>query len=371
MEADLRDLSDRWGMAAAWLHSASSPPPRPQPHTAPTNAPMHVRPSGAPLACKPNVNRKQIRVQVQTRARPQLHAHTHSHARCLVMQPVRPQRTALHYCTTRGPPKTMCMALLRTPRAPRTCFATPSLNPPAPATPARRLRRTLEFKTELERQVAQYKSMVTFLQAEVSSVTRERDALKANLQVGRGPPRHLEPPHSPTCPAPPACCLLVPQSTALSEACSAGPGARAAALSIAPQPPVGVEPVASQVSHAHTHARTCTRLSCPRAHTCTYTRAHARGNKHTLRAGRPSAGHGCARGAAELGLVRGTGGADHQREAHRDQERRGADGAAAGLALPAQGARGEQAGGRRGRGFWAVLGGLGGLGGGGGGGRSG
>ncbi|GFR49058.1 hypothetical protein Agub_g11084 [Astrephomene gubernaculifera] len=45
-----------------------------------------------------------------------------------------------------------------------------------------KLRRTLEFKVELERQVAQYKNMVAFLQAEVSSLSRERDALKANLQ---------------------------------------------------------------------------------------------------------------------------------------------------------------------------------------------
>ena len=46
-----------------------------------------------------------------------------------------------------------------------------------------RLKKTLEFKVELERQLAQYKNMVGFLQAEVSSLSRERDALKANLQV--------------------------------------------------------------------------------------------------------------------------------------------------------------------------------------------
>ncbi|KAG2483752.1 hypothetical protein HYH03_017407 [Edaphochlamys debaryana] len=45
-----------------------------------------------------------------------------------------------------------------------------------------RLKKTIEFKVELERQVAQYKNMVGFLQAEVSSLSRERDALKANLQ---------------------------------------------------------------------------------------------------------------------------------------------------------------------------------------------
>eukprot|EP00198_Chlamydomonas_reinhardtii_P012520 XP_001701857.1 flagellar associated protein [Chlamydomonas reinhardtii] len=47
---------------------------------------------------------------------------------------------------------------------------------------ADKLKKTLEFKVELERQLAQYKNMVGFLQAEVSSLSRERDALKANLQ---------------------------------------------------------------------------------------------------------------------------------------------------------------------------------------------
>ncbi len=50
--------------------------------------------------------------------------------------------------------------------------------------PLRRLKHTLEFKVQLEKQVAQYKNMVAFLQAEVSSLSRERDALKTNLQVG-------------------------------------------------------------------------------------------------------------------------------------------------------------------------------------------
>ncbi|GIM07161.1 hypothetical protein Vretimale_11376 [Volvox reticuliferus] len=45
-----------------------------------------------------------------------------------------------------------------------------------------KLKKTIEFKVELERQVAQYKNMVGFLQAEVSSLSRERDALKTNLQ---------------------------------------------------------------------------------------------------------------------------------------------------------------------------------------------
>ncbi|EFJ47416.1 hypothetical protein VOLCADRAFT_105140 [Volvox carteri f. nagariensis] len=47
---------------------------------------------------------------------------------------------------------------------------------------ADKLKKTIEYKVELERQVAQYKNMVGFLQAEVSSLSRERDALKANLQ---------------------------------------------------------------------------------------------------------------------------------------------------------------------------------------------
>ncbi|KAG2435063.1 hypothetical protein HYH02_012060 [Chlamydomonas schloesseri] len=47
---------------------------------------------------------------------------------------------------------------------------------------ADKLKKTLEFKVELERQLAQYKNMVGFLQSEVSSLSRERDALKANLQ---------------------------------------------------------------------------------------------------------------------------------------------------------------------------------------------
>ncbi|GLC48337.1 hypothetical protein PLESTB_000085100 [Pleodorina starrii] len=45
-----------------------------------------------------------------------------------------------------------------------------------------KLKKTIEFKVELERQLAQYKNMVGFLQAEVSSLSRERDALKTNLQ---------------------------------------------------------------------------------------------------------------------------------------------------------------------------------------------
>ncbi|GLI59921.1 hypothetical protein VaNZ11_001968 [Volvox africanus] len=45
-----------------------------------------------------------------------------------------------------------------------------------------KLKKTIEYKVELERQVAQYKNMVGFLQAEVSSLSRERDALKTNLQ---------------------------------------------------------------------------------------------------------------------------------------------------------------------------------------------
>lgn len=75
-----------------------------------------------------------------------------------------------------------CLARARS--APPTLLRSYASTAPCAATRPPRLKKTLEFKVQLEKQVAQYKNMVAFLQAEVSSLSRERDALKTNLQVG-------------------------------------------------------------------------------------------------------------------------------------------------------------------------------------------